>query len=179
MIKNAEKFCGHGKFGVVVDTYFKSLWSLRWWSKCFLVEFYEYLNRTRHVLEFYELPDTRPVRNISYPFHPLTVSFSHFSLEKANSVKEKEIKSLISSVKEKADEVKRWPFIDHNTNWEAVKVKLAPIWNLIPFWSSQASLEHGLHSICSLGSIFNQYWAEFLEKWVLDRHYPGLSAHVK
>ena len=21
MIKNAEKFCGHGKFGVVVDTY--------------------------------------------------------------------------------------------------------------------------------------------------------------
>ena len=25
MIKNAEKFCGHGKFGVVVDTYLKSL----------------------------------------------------------------------------------------------------------------------------------------------------------
>ena len=61
----------------------------------------------------------------------------------------------------------------------ALKVKIAPIWNLIPFWSSQASLEHGLHSICSLGSIFNQYWVEFLEKWVLDGHYPGLSAHVK
>ena len=59
------------------------------------------------------------------------------------------------------------------------KVKLAPIWNLISIWSVQASLEHGLHGVCSLGSILNQFWFVFLEKWALDGHLPGLSAHVK
>ena len=40
--KNAEKFCGHGKFDVIVDTYLKlwHLWTTSPMCKCFQVEFY-------------------------------------------------------------------------------------------------------------------------------------------
>ena len=39
-----------------------------------------------------------------------------------------------------------------------LKVKLAAAWNLISIWRSQASLEHGIYGICSLGSILNQFF---------------------
>ena len=59
MLKHAEKFCGHGKFDVLVDTYLKLL--------CLWI--------TSPVMQVFSGkvlcgPDTRPEFVFSYPFHP-------------------------------------------------------------------------------------------------------------
>ena len=68
--ENAEKFCGHGKFDVVVETYSKFF---RLWITLLVIKLVEFNMDpcpTYPVIEIYLLPDTRLEFVFAYAFHP-------------------------------------------------------------------------------------------------------------
>ena len=75
--KNAEKFCGHENFDVVVVTYSKvlCLWITSPVMQCLLVEFYVDPFQARPILEFSLIPDTRPKFVLSCLFNPFYRQF--------------------------------------------------------------------------------------------------------